>query len=79
MRRSARTRKPTDYCGVRDYIADSKLGEPMLAAEAQSSPEKKAWEKAMESEMESLKQNEVSDLVELPHGKNTIGSKWVFK
>eukprot|EP00795_Rhopilema_esculentum_P003204 gene3204-1519_t len=64
VRRSARTRKPPDYYGVRAYIADSELGEPMSAAEARSSPEKKAWEKAMESEMESLKQNEIWDLVE---------------
>ena len=33
----------------------------------------------MECEMESMRQNNVWDLVELPHGINAIGSKWVFK
>jgi hypothetical protein len=33
----------------------------------------------MEEEMASLDKNEASDLVELPTGRNPIGSKWVFK
>lgn len=28
--------------------------------------------------MQTLKQNNTYSLVELPHGKNTIGCKWIF-
>ncbi len=37
------------------------------------------WREAMDKEMESLKANDVYDLVELPEGKKVIGCKWVFK
>ena len=33
----------------------------------------------MQAEMESLAQNDVWDLVELPSGKKVVGNKWVFK
>ena len=33
----------------------------------------------MNKELESLKQNEVWDLVELPKDRKPVGSKWVFK
>jgi hypothetical protein len=32
----------------------------------------------MNEEMASLDNNEAWDLVELPNGRNPIGSKWVF-
>jgi len=53
--------------------------EPRSIKEAISSPEKLQWEKAMEAEMKSLKENEVWDLVELPKGRKAIGSKWVSR
>jgi hypothetical protein len=33
----------------------------------------------MVEEMDALDKNEAWDLVELPTGRNLIGSKWVFK
>jgi len=33
----------------------------------------------MKNEMNSLVQNDVWDLVELPNGRSTVGYKWVFK
>jgi hypothetical protein len=33
----------------------------------------------MVEEMTSLDKNEARDLLELPTGRNPIGSKWVFK
>ena len=33
----------------------------------------------MEKEMESLRVNDVWDLVELPKDRKTVGSKWLFK
>ncbi len=47
--------------------------------EALSSPQKAKWVKAMEKEMESLKTNEVWNLVELPVNRKAVGSKWVFR
>ncbi|GKE40356.1 putative retrotransposon ty1-copia subclass protein, partial [Tanacetum coccineum] len=42
-------------------------------------PESDKWLNAMNVEMQSMKDNEVWDLVKLlPNGK-TIGSKWLFK
>ena len=42
--------------------------------EALSSPEKRKWMKAMESEINSLNTNQVWDLAELPCGRKAIGS-----
>ena len=39
----------------------------------------KEWIDAMNSEMDSLHDNDVWDLVELPKDQNVVGSKWVFK
>ena len=33
----------------------------------------------MEDEIESLRKNDTWDLVALPDGRRTIGSKWIFK
>ncbi|GJV99259.1 putative retrotransposon ty1-copia subclass protein [Tanacetum coccineum] len=37
------------------------------------------WLNAMNVEMQSMKDNEVWDLVELPPNGKTVGSKWLFK
>ncbi len=37
------------------------------------------WKVAMNTEMKSLKDNDVWDLLELPSGRKKVGSKWVFK
>jgi len=34
---------------------------------------------AMEKEIESLRKNDVWELVELPKGRKAVGSKWLFK
>ena len=39
----------------------------------------KEWIDAMNLEMDSLHDNDVWDLVELPKGQKVVGSKWVFK
>ena len=50
-----------------------------MVKEAIDSIEGKLLKKVMEEEMESLRKNDKWDLVKLPYGKRTIGSKWVFK
>ena len=47
--------------------------------EALTCLEKNEWMKAMEEEMESLKENQVWDLVDLPSNRKAIGNKWVLK
>ena len=36
------------------------------------------WQLAMESEMSSMKDNDVFEVVPLPKGKKVVGSRWVF-
>ena len=50
-----------------------------MVKEAMTSPEKSKWTNAMEKEMESLRTNDVWDLVELPKDRKAVVSKWVFK
>jgi hypothetical protein len=53
--------------------------DPRTVREAVDSKDGNLWKRAMEEEMASLDKNEAWDLVELPTGRNHIGSKWVFK
>ena len=55
------------------------MDELLTVKEALSSPEKREWMKAMESEINSLNTNKVWNLAELPCGRKAIGGKWVFK
>ena len=45
-------------------------------SDAQKSQE---WADAMQAEMDSLRDHDVWELVELPEGRKPVGSKWVFK
>ena len=58
----------TDYC-YKVY------GVPQTYAEAMNSPNATEWRKAMEEEMESLKENDTFELTTLPVGKNPVGEK----
>ena len=53
--------------------------DPQSFKEAVRGQDKDAWMKAMNSEMESLIQNRVFDLVPLPSGKKAIGCRWHYK
>ena len=50
-----------------------------MVKEAINSLESKLWKKSREEEIESLRKNDIWDLVTLHNGRRTIGSKWVFK
>ena len=41
--------------------------------------ESEHWRDAMQLEVDSINKNHTWDLVDLPHGKKPIGTKWVFK
>ena len=78
-RRSHRERQPKDYYGEWVSIADVELEEPATVKKALTSPDKAKWKIAMEKEFESLRENNVWELVELPQDRTAVGSKWVFK
>ena len=73
-----RERRPPNRYGEWVYLAHESEN-PKSVKEALSSPEKDEWVEAMEREMESLHENEVWNLVELPDGRKSVGCKWVFK
>ena len=79
MRRSERDRRPPTYYGEWATTANDDGSEPRTVNEALSSPKRAKWEKAMKTEMESLKINDVWELVELPEDRKVFGSKWVFR
>ncbi len=71
--RSVRERKPPNYYGFECNLTSVK--EPESVTDAFKS---QGWTHAMQTEMESLRDHDVWDLVPLPEGRKTIGSKWVF-
>ena len=52
--------------------------EPANFAEAMVGPDSEKWLKAAESEMGSMSENQVFDLVDLPVGMRAIECKWIF-
>nr|GEW54569.1 retrotransposon protein, putative, Ty1-copia subclass [Tanacetum cinerariifolium] len=82
IRRSTRTRHAPDrmclYIDVEEHELGD-LGEPTNYKVALLDPESEKWLNAMNVEMQSMKDNEVWVLVELPPNGKTVGSKWLFK
>ena len=76
--RPVRDRRPPNLYGEWVNITSDRPA-PNSASEALKSHKKKDWRSAMEDEIKSLNDNDVFDLVDLPDGKKTVGSKWVFK
>ena len=64
------------------YLQETDIGvenDPETFSQAISCNESELWYNAMKDELDSMKSNEVWDLVELPKGVQTIGCKWVYK
>ncbi|GKA19339.1 retrotransposon protein, putative, ty1-copia subclass [Tanacetum coccineum] len=82
IRRSTRTQRAPDRMCLCIDAEEHELGdhnEPANYKAALLDHESKKWLDAMNVEMQSMKDNEVWDLVDLlPDGK-TVGSKWLFK
>ena len=53
--------------------------EPKTYTEALMGPESERWLDAMRSEMESMRENQVWNLVDPPDGMRAIECKWIFK
>ncbi|GJS24550.1 retrotransposon protein, putative, ty1-copia subclass [Tanacetum coccineum] len=77
IRRSTRTRMCLYIDAEEHELGD--LGEPANYKAALLDPESDKWLTAMNVEMQSMKDNEVWILVELPPNGKTVGSKWLFK
>ena len=53
--------------------------EPTNYEEAMMSPDSAKWFEAMKYEMESMYENKVWTLVDLPDDRQAIENKWIFK
>nr|GFC39124.1 retrotransposon protein, putative, Ty1-copia subclass [Tanacetum cinerariifolium] len=82
IRKSSRTRHAPDriclYIDAEEHELGD-LGEPANYKAALLDPESKKWLDAINVEMQSMKDNDVWVLVELPPNVRTVGSKWLFK
>ena len=65
------------YVGI-NYSVRNVVKIPKSINEAFSSDHAEEWREAVSCEMNSIKENDVYDVVELPQGKKPIGVKWVF-
>nr|GFC84854.1 hypothetical protein [Tanacetum cinerariifolium] len=82
IRRSTRTRHAPDRMCLYIDAEEHELGdlrEPANYKATLLDPKSKKWLNAMNVEMQSMKDNEVWVLVELPSNGKTVGSKWLFK
>ena len=93
-RKSSRKKKNVNRYGMVDYenevafsaimrelgLSAEQVGdEPKAFSEAIECIEGKEWRKAMDEEIQSLKENNTWKLVKLPNGKKAMKCKWVFK
>jgi hypothetical protein len=76
-RRSGRVIEPPEWFHNEIFILEE--DEPTHYREAMVAPNSKEWQKAMQSEMESMYENQVWNLVDLLEGVKPIQSKWIFK
>nr|GEU41869.1 hypothetical protein [Tanacetum cinerariifolium] len=82
IRRSTRTRRPTNrmclYIDAEEHELGD-LGEPANYKAVLLDPEFDKCLNVMNVEMQSMKDNEVWVLVELPPNGKIVGSKWIFR
>ena len=71
-RRSARLRQAREL-----LLLDN--DELTTYAEAMVDPDSVKWQEAMESEIESMRENQVWNLIDPPDGVKTIEYKWIYK
>jgi len=53
--------------------------EPATYAKAMVDPDSVKWQEAMESEIESMGENQVWNLIDPPDGVKTLECKWIYK
>ncbi|GKE86840.1 retrotransposon protein, putative, ty1-copia subclass, partial [Tanacetum coccineum] len=81
-RRSERTRRAQNRLCLNVEAKEHSLGdlnEPTSYKAAMLDSESNKWINAMNAEIQSMMDNMVWVLVDLPSGYKTVGSKWIFK
>lgn len=80
IRKSSREVRPVERfeAGMLALSAGA-VFEPFTVSEAMQSDEHVAWKRAMDSEYESLIENNTWELTDLPPDRKAINNKWVFK
>ena len=79
-RRSTRLRSTPEWYGnpvLEIMLLDN--GEPSNYEEAMAGPDSNKWLEAMKSEIESMYENKVWTLTDLPDDRRAIENKWIFK
>ncbi|GKC39743.1 retrotransposon protein, putative, ty1-copia subclass, partial [Tanacetum coccineum] len=83
VRRSARIPQAPERYGFYIDAEEHELGDheepPNYRAALLADPESEKWLEAINVEMQSMKDNQVWNLVDFPPNCNTVGSKWLFK
>ncbi|KAJ9538397.1 hypothetical protein OSB04_031130 [Centaurea solstitialis] len=80
LRRSTRTRQEPDrYLGFLVSQDGGDLNEPTSYGEDVSGNESEQWQEAIKAEMQSMYDNQVWELTDLPQHCGAVGRKWVFK
>ncbi|KAJ9566931.1 hypothetical protein OSB04_002897 [Centaurea solstitialis] len=80
LRRSNRVRQQPDrYLGFLVSQVGGDLNEPTSYGEAVSGSESEQWQDAMKAEMQSMYDNQVWELTDLPQHCRAVGRKWGFK
>jgi len=79
-RRSTRQRATPDWYGdVVGMVMLTDLDEPATYKAAMEGPESEKWLGAMKSEIQSMYDNKVWTLVDLPEDRKAVENKWIFK
>ncbi|GKD48802.1 retrotransposon protein, putative, ty1-copia subclass [Tanacetum coccineum] len=82
VRRSVRTRRAPECLCLNVEVEEHSLGdlnEPTNYKVTMLDPESDKWLDAMNAKMQSMKDNQVWCLVDLPPNGKTVRSKWIFK
>ncbi|GKA69034.1 retrotransposon protein, putative, ty1-copia subclass [Tanacetum coccineum] len=82
IRRSERTHRAPNHLSLNVEMEEHSLGdlnEPANYKAAMLDPESNKWIDAMNAEIQSMMDNVVWVLVDLPPGCKTVGSKWFFE
>ncbi|KAJ9562043.1 hypothetical protein OSB04_007203 [Centaurea solstitialis] len=80
LHRCTRVRQEPDrYLGFLVSQDDGDLNEPTSYGEAVLGSESEQWQEAMKAEMQSMYDNQVWELTDLPQHCRAVGRKWVFK
>ena len=72
--------QPERYIGLGESVENLlDDDDPYTYKKAMEDVDSRHWQKAMQSEIESMFDNKVWSLVDLPKGIKPIGCKWVYK